>query len=485
MEQPQAQPVSFFIETEVASSYFGELLVYIYQEYILPLYMNFTNIGRWILNGREVLAFTLVDPHGMWYVNVEVVTGNPLEVKMTPVGAVPEKVLRKLREDLIITVQMFEEQVRRTTLYFAWVPQKRVVPEKAPGTKRKVISRIFMGNMLLLFLIFIVLTYASFIVITELFKIPVMYFPMILVAVQFLTVLFSHKIVGKMGDWPITAENPYVHILQYHIPPGQFRIFRERYSRDTLLEIKQKLYDRTLAFNKPVDSQVAREVFHEYGIDIKPENLMTKTINVYKLVKEAAARFKMPIPKVMLSNVIIPNAAATGPSPRFSLVLITTGLLVQLDEKEVLAVIGHEMSHVRNRDPLALFALVSGEYLLRVYYLWSFIYYFGLFYLFFALGVVYFIAKFFEARADLDSAIVLGHPETLAGALRKIGYRRIQLERLQSNRLGSWLGWNPHPPVSFRVERLENLKEPYRIKHPFLRSIKDCVEGLIAELQRF
>ncbi len=189
------------------------------------------------------------------------------------------------------------------------------------------------------------------------------------------------------------------------------------------------------------------------------------------------------MPKIMISNVIMPNAAATGPSPRSGLVLITTGLLVQLDEEEILAVLAHEMSHVRRRDPLVLFGLVSVEYLLRVYYFWSFFYYFGILYFFFALGVVYFIAKFFEARADLDSAVRLGRPEVLAAALRKIGYRKIQLERFHSNRLGSWLGWNPHPPVSFRVERLENLKEPQKIRHPFIRSMKDCVRGLIAELQ--
>ena len=276
-----------------------------------------------------------------------------------------------------------------------------------------------------------------------------------------------------------------MHVLQYHIPPEQFGAFKENGSKDTLLRVKKEIYDKTLALGRPIDAKAAQEAFQGYGLDIRPENLLTKTVNVYDIVKEAASRFSIPMPKIMLSNVIIPNAAATGPSPRFGLVLITTGLLVQLDQEEILAVVGHEMSHVRRRDPLVLFGLVSVEYLLRVYYLWHFLFYFGFLYFFVALGAVYFVAKFFEARADLDSAVRMGHPEILAGALRKIGYRRIQLERFQSNRLSSWLGWNPHPPVSFRVERLESLTEPQNIKHPFIQSIKDCVRGLIEELRIF
>ena len=479
---PKATAISFAIQTEVASAYLDNLLMFIYQNYITPFYAHFANVRRWTLDGNEVLAFTFMDPQGLYSVDMEVAMADPLQVKMTPHGRVPQKVLSRLKEDLIITIQMFEEKVRRSTLYFAWVPDKSVVPEKSSDRKRKVVSRIFLGNMLVFFVIFIVITYAVFFVSTELLGVPVEYFPVVLVAVQFIMVLFSHKIVKTMGDWPVTASSPYVHILQYHIPPEQFGAFRQK-SRDTLLQIKKEIYDKTLASGRPIDAQAAQEAFSNHGLSIRPENILTKTVNVHRIVKEAASRFNVSMPKIMLSNVIIPNAAATGPSPRFGLVLITTGLLVQLDEEEVLAVIGHEMSHVRRRDPLVLSALATAEYLLRVYYFWPFFYYFGLVYFFVALGAIYFIAKSFEARADLDSAAIMGRPEVLAAALRKIGYRRIQLERFRSNLLGSWLGWNPHPPVSFRIERLESLKEPQKIRHPFIQSVKDCVRGLIAELR--
>jgi heat shock protein HtpX len=483
MELPQSAPISFQIRTEVASSYLSEMLVFIYQECILPYYTYFSNVGRWTAEGKEVLTFTLNDARGMWHISVEVAATNPVEVKLTPYGNYPPKIMSRLREDLIIAVQMYEEKIRRSTLYFAWVPENRVIPEKTENTRRKIINQIFMGNMIVFFIITIILSYAAYMVMTEVFNLPLIYFPFVMVLAQFVMILFSHKIVGSMGDWSITASNPYVHIVQYHIPPEQFEIFREKKAREKLLQVKRAIQNKTLTLGRPIDAQTAQEIFNENGISIKPENIVTKTVDVYKIVKEAATRFGISVPKIKLSNVIIPNAAATGPSPRFGLILITTGLLVQLDDDEVLSVVGHEMSHVKKRDPMALFTLVSAEYILRIY-LWNYIWVFGFLYLMFALGAIYFIAKFFEARADLDSAIMLGQPEILAGALRKIGYRRIQLERLHSNRIESWINWNPHPPISFRVDRLENLGEPQKIRHPFIKSIKDCIVGFMKELRR-
>ncbi|MEM2167885.1 MAG: M48 family metalloprotease, partial [Candidatus Bathyarchaeia archaeon] len=226
--------------------------------------------------------------------------------------------------------------------------------------------------------------------------------------------------------------------------------------------------------------QAVQEVFLKHGIIIKPENLLVKSINVYDIVKMVAGKFEMPIPKVRIANIIIPNAAATGPSPRFSLILITTGLLIQLNEEEIAAVIGHEMSHVKGRDPLMLFMITSAEYLFRWYILLPFIMIFGFFYVIFALSLIYFVAKFFEARADLEAALILEKSHALADALRKIGYRRLWLEKT-SGRVGSWLGLDPHPPLFFRIERLESLSST-KIKHPLLQSIKDCINGLLREI---
>jgi len=471
---------TFKVRTEVSPSYYGDLLLFIYQKYIVPFYHNFANVRRWILDGKETLAFTLLGPYNSWYIDIEVTSGNPIEIKMRPVGlSSPHKTLNKVREDLITTIQMFEDEVRRTTLYFAWVPEKHLVSEKPLTRRKRVLSQIFTGNMLLLFVIFIAFSYLIFAIASMLNMLE--YAPILLVLSQLILVLFSDKIIMQMGDWSITDDSPNVYILQYHIPPEDFASIRQNYPRERLLQIKRDIYERTLALGKPIDAQTVREVFLNHGINVRPENLLVKSINVYQVVKEVAERFNMPIPKIRIANIIVPNAAATGPSPSFSLVLITTGLLVQLDEEEVYAVVGHEISHVKGRDPLALFLLTSAEYLFRVYVLLPFIFFFGPLYLIFALSFIYFIAKFFEARADLESAIVLGKPNALADALRKIGYRRLWMER-SSSRIGSWLGLDPHPPLSFRIERLENMPEPWKIKHPFIQSMKDCINGLLREI---
>jgi heat shock protein HtpX len=78
--------------------------------------------------------------------------------------------------------------------------------------------------------------------------------------------------------------------------------------------------------------------------------------------------------------------------------------------------------------------------------------------------------------------MVMGQPEVLAGALEKIGFQRLLFERTPSFRLQEWVGFDPHPPVYFRVQRLEKLKEPVEIKHPLLQSIKEVFSGFFASI---
>jgi heat shock protein HtpX len=202
-------------------------------------------------------------------------------------------------------------------------------------------------------------------------------------------------------------------------------------------------------------------------------------------VKRTADKFGFPMPEVVVSNTIIPNAAASGPSPSRGVVLITTGLLVQLDDDEILSVLGHEFGHLKGRDPLFLYSLTAIQYLFLFYVLYSFISFsILLFFLYFwaILTLIYFIAKFFEARADLISAMVIGQPKVLAEALEKIGFRRLLSERVPSYRIQEWISFEPHPPIYFRVNRLEKITLPAEIKHPLIQSAKDVTRGFIASL---
>jgi heat shock protein HtpX len=53
---------------------------------------------------------------------------------------------------------------------------------------------------------------------------------------------------------------------------------------------------------------------------------------------------------------------------------------------------------------------------------------------------------------------------------------------MPSYRVQEWLGLDPHPPIYFRVDRLEKLA-PEKIRYPLIQSIKDVVKGFIATLK--
>jgi heat shock protein HtpX len=474
----EAPTMSFTIETEVTSAYYEDLLTYIYQKYLQPQSESYAKIKRDVVDGVPVLDFTFMDHVAKWSVGVRIKTGRPIQVLMTPSSsAVPQLSLDMLKEDIIIVMQYFEEYVRRSTLYFAWVQGREVVPEKSPFRRARIVERIFFGNILFLFvLLFAASLFLIFIIGIELTAI-------FIVVSQLMTVIFSDRIIGTMSDWKITGENPTVHILQYHLPEKERKSFLEKYTREKLLQMKKEIHDKTLAEGKPIDCATASSVMSQYGLECSPESLSTKMVNVHELVKKTTEKFNLPMPKIALSNTIVANAAAAGPSPKRGIVLLTTGLLVQLDEEETVAVMGHELSHLNARDPFVLFGLVSSEYLFRIFVLLpytSIFQYLGFLYIILILGLIYFVAKFFEARADLDSAFRIGDPKILAGALRKIGFRRLQLGRSAVTRISDWITWDPHPPIYFRVQRLEKLDPNTKVKHPFIQSAKDCIRGFIA-----
>jgi heat shock protein HtpX len=80
----------------------------------------------------------------------------------------------------------------------------------------------------------------------------------------------------------------------------------------------------------------------ELGANDNPE--------IYNMVKQLSLKSKIAPPKIMLSQISMPNAFAYGSPLTGSRVAITQGLLNSLDKGEIEAVIGHEIGHLKHRD---------------------------------------------------------------------------------------------------------------------------------------
>lgn len=481
------EPVSYEIDTEVPVSYKEKLLDFIHNKYLLPQKERFRGIARKKTETGSALSYSVIDAQGNPILQVEVEASKPIRVKVTPLTEhVTDAAVEEAKQDVVIAVQIFEENARKSTLYFAWREGEKIVPEVV-GKGEKSVQRLFLETQVLFFILFSGGGIVLFIAIAIYYPDLIFVAPLILVAVQFIFVFYSTRFIARTADWTITETNPIIHFLEYHLPLMENGEFNKGYPPEQLVKIKKEVYDEILAKHGDIDCESAQQVFEKYGVSCQSENLTSKKVNVYELVKKIADKFGYPMPKIVVSNTILPNAAASGPSPNRGLVLITTGLLVQLEENEIESVLGHEFGHLRGRDPLLLYGITSAEFLFRFYVVLNlfpiiFTSFLFLIYIWAVFAVIFFIAKFFEARADLTSAIVIGQPEVLAGALEKIGFQRLLFERTPSFRLQEWVGFDPHPPIYFRVSRLEKLKTPVKIKYPLLRSIKDVFSGFGASL---
>ncbi len=221
---------------------------------------------------------------------------------------------------------------------------------------------------------------------------------------------------------------------------------------------------------------------------------------LHAIVERLCVQANLPKPRVGIMQTSMPNAFAMGRSPKSATVVATTGILNLLEPAELEGVIGHELTHVINRDVLVMtvasfFAVIA-----------SFIVQFGFFFgggfgggygrnqneeadlmaVILAAVFVYAVSflllralsRYREFAADRGSAVLTGRPSALSSALLKISGT---MERVPRNDLRQAEGmsaffimparakqslfnlFSDHPPLEKRLAALSRLESQLQI----------------------
>ncbi|MBI2166125.1 MAG: zinc metalloprotease HtpX [Chloroflexi bacterium] len=216
---------------------------------------------------------------------------------------------------------------------------------------------------------------------------------------------------------------------------------------------------------------------------------------LHAMVDRLCARAGLPKPKLAIANMDIPNAFATGRNPKNSVVCVTTGIMRRLEPQELEAVLGHELTHIKNRDvtiiTMASFFAMLAAMLMNSLMWMGLLGGFGrgrregngmagLMVVYLVTVLVWIVSnllilalsRYREYAADWGGSFITGMPSRLASALTKISgaiariptedLRKVEganaffiVPALKGNSIMELL--SSHPPVQKRVERLRRL----------------------------
>jgi heat shock protein HtpX len=215
---------------------------------------------------------------------------------------------------------------------------------------------------------------------------------------------------------------------------------------------------------------------------------------LHAMVERLCAMADLPKPRVAVIPTDVPNAFATGRSPKHAAVAVTEGLWRRLEPQEIEGVLAHELSHVANRDvlvmTLASFFAMLAALLTRVGLYggmfsggrnrdggapaWLIIFLVSIATYIISFVLIRTISRYREYAADRGAALITGAPEQLMSALQKIAS---DIVRIPQRDLREVEGMNAffiiptsvkssvgelfatHPPLEKRLARLAQIAQ--------------------------
>jgi heat shock protein HtpX len=214
---------------------------------------------------------------------------------------------------------------------------------------------------------------------------------------------------------------------------------------------------------------------------------------LHDMIERLCALADLPKPRVAIIDTDVPNAFATGRSPKHAAVAVTRGLWQRLEPKEVEGVLAHELSHVANRDVLIMtlasfFAMLAGVLTRVGLYggmfgggrgrdnnqvpVWLIVLVVSVVTYFLSQILILAISRYREFAADRGSALITGAPENLMSALQKISSEMFRIPQrdlrevesmnaffiIPASVKGSFKGlFLTHPPLEKRLAALAEI----------------------------
>ena len=222
-----------------------------------------------------------------------------------------------------------------------------------------------------------------------------------------------------------------------------------------------------------------------------------KAPQLHDMIERLCAMADLPKPRVAVIDTDVPNAFATGRSPKHAAVAVTRGLWERLEPQEVEGVLAHELSHVANRDVLVMtvasfFAMLAGLLTRFGLYagmfgggygnrdsnnnssvpVWLIVLLVSVVTYFLSQILILAISRYREFAADRGSALITGAPEYLMSALQKISSEMFRIPQRDLREVEAMNAFfivpasvkqtaanlfATHPPLEQRLERLAEI----------------------------